>query len=168
VAKTSKTAGRRALAKQREALVIKERIEGYSFQQIADKLGMSSSGAISAYERGMAVLSQQSYSAASQARELWNQRIELWLSKLKPQIDQGEVTAINAAKGLCERACKINGLDYQADDTLDTQQRLVDFIKIVSTRSDALARAALIAEDDRKELDDGKTIEASFEDEKKA
>ncbi len=107
----SKTASKKvnAVTKRQQALELRKKC--YTYQEIADALGCSRSGAYKYVSKALAELTEKVRNSADELRELENTRLdELW-TKAYDRVQDGDLTAINTCIKISERRAKLNGLD---------------------------------------------------------
>lgn len=97
-----------ATAAERDASCWALRLEGHSLRSIAAQVGISHETVRVTLERGYQELV---YPQVAEARAVELERLDDWLTKLRPAIDVGSVPAILAAVKLSDRRAKLLGLD---------------------------------------------------------
>ena len=100
-----------ARAKDREALELRK--AGATYQQIADKMGISLSGAGVCVSRAMDALRLEVKEAAEQVLELELDRLDSMLLGLWDKARRGDVAAIDRVLKIQDRRAKYLGLDQR-------------------------------------------------------
>ena len=102
----------RADHQQRASLAAKLRVEGHTWEQIADAIGVNSaSAAYDSVQRFYETMPQPD--AADARREVWS-RVEWLWSKAVEDIEAGKAGAITAGVRVLERFSKLSGIDAPA------------------------------------------------------
>lgn len=114
-----------ALALEREAEVMRRRINGQPFRDIAEDLEMSASGAYEAFKRAKQRLVDDVALAADEHRTVWRERFERAIAALASRIDAGDAEAIRALAIISDRATRLDGLDAPTKFTSDSRVEVV-------------------------------------------
>lgn len=93
-----------------EQTVLQLRQRGYSYAEVAQACGCSVAGAHKACARAMARLEQQCDDEARDLRRLQLLRLEHALVQLAPQIEEGQLGAIDRLVRVLERQARLLGL----------------------------------------------------------
>ena len=102
-------AGKATLASvQRDARAAQLRAAGASYREIGQALNVSESRAFTLVQRA---LTRVPYENVRQVRAEELARLDRWLLRLKPKIDNGEPRAIEVAIKISERRAKLTGAD---------------------------------------------------------
>lgn len=110
-------------AKQREAQVLRLRVQGWSFARIAEEVGYSDQGgAHKAWKRALARIPKD---AADDAREHLRLQLEDMSAVLMAQLYKGNTRAGEAMVKLQERYCRMLNLDIQPDIAASAQMLVV-------------------------------------------
>ncbi|MGW1839677.1 hypothetical protein [Streptomyces sp. NPDC002067] len=144
---------RRDGARARELEIVRLRIQGLSFDEIADRLGYyDRSGVKRAWDRVMArELADQVQDRAAAAQEELA-RTDWIISSMAPRVEGGDSRAAQVALNAIERRCKLLGLDaaQSADVTIrqitapadeDDRQRQLAAVATEITRRAAFGQA---------------------------
>lgn len=104
-----RSARQMALSKQREADCLTLRVEGHTYDEIAEALGFASrSGAQKAFQRAVERIGAEE---AREALVLEYERYNAMLAALWPDVDLGRPRAIRQALAVMERIDRLFGLD---------------------------------------------------------
>ena len=107
----AETAKSMTLAKQRERDALDLRTRGYTYDRIADALGISRAGAAECVRRALAALKLECEEKAEEVRDLELKRLDRMLEIAQTAADQGELAAIDRVLRIQERRSKYLGLD---------------------------------------------------------
>jgi len=119
----ARLAERDVSARQREAQVMRLRVQGWSFAAIAEEVGYSDQGgAHKAWKRALARIPKD---AADDAREHLRLQLEDMSALLYAQLRKGNTRAGEALIKLQERYCRMLNLDIQPDVNNGAQMMLV-------------------------------------------
>ena len=99
------------LAKQRERDALDLRTRGYTYERIAEALGISTSGAADSVKRALQALKAETQEKAEEVRDLELRRLDRMLEIAQTAADQGELAAIDRVLRIQERRSKYLGLD---------------------------------------------------------
>ena len=132
------TAKSMTLAKQRERDALDLRTKGFTYDRIAEALGMSTSGAADSVRRALQALKTETAEKAEEVRDLELRRLDRMLQIAEAAADSGDLAAIDRVLRIQERRSKYLGLDAPAKAEI---------------KSETTARVDLGVLDDRK-LDD--------------
>jgi len=110
-AKHSKTRGSLIKAAQNRIKALELRLEGNSCEYIGNILGVSKMMVSKYLAQSIDELSKTELPLADQRRQLMLARLDLYLTKLKPKIDEGNPRAIIVAVDIESRRAKLLGLD---------------------------------------------------------
>jgi len=123
----------RIAAREHEMKALQMRREGFSYPEIASKMGITQAGAFQCVMRVLAAFEDDIKELVPSVRQIELQRLDYYLSKLKERINQGNDKAIGSALRIQERRAKLMGLDAPVeishsgeiqlipDDQLDTE-----------------------------------------------
>jgi hypothetical protein len=111
--KPSKNSKQQAAAKSKDREALELRKAGATYQQIADKLGISLSGAGVCVSRAMDALRLEVKEAAQQVLELELDRLDHMLLGLWDKARRGDTAAIDRVLKIQERRAKYLGLDQR-------------------------------------------------------
>ncbi|TBO56766.1 hypothetical protein EYS09_26185 [Streptomyces kasugaensis] len=114
---------RRDVARARELEIVRLRVRGFSFDEIADRLGYyDRSGVKRAWDRVMAAqLADQAQDRAAAAQEELA-RTDWIISSMAPRVEDGDSRAAQVALNAIERRCKLLGLDSPLRVSMDAEQ----------------------------------------------
>jgi hypothetical protein len=132
------TAKSMTLAKQRERDALDLRTKGFTYDRIAEALGMSTSGAADSVRRALQALKTETAEKAEEVRDLELRRLDRMLQIAEAAAESGDISAIDRVLRIQERRSKYLGLDAPAKAEI---------------KSETTARIDLGVLDDRK-LDD--------------
>lgn len=107
----SKTASRYAVALERERDALELRKGGATYAEIADRLGITESGAYRAVRRALSKLAELSLEEATELRTLELERLDRLLLAVWPTAIQGHLGAIDRAERLIGRRARILGIE---------------------------------------------------------
>jgi hypothetical protein len=107
----AETAKSMTLAKQRERDALDLRTRGYTYERIAEALGISTSGAADSVKRALQALKAETAEKAEEVRDLELRRLDRMLEIAQTAADQGELSAIDRVLRIQERRSKYLGLD---------------------------------------------------------
>lgn len=96
---------------ERRAKVIKLRVDGYGFREIAAKLQMSVGQAYNDFKAVMDRTKAEADSTAEQERQVSLARIDRAMSVLMPLVDEGSLDAMDRLDKLEKRRAALLGLD---------------------------------------------------------
>jgi len=105
----------KVLALEREEQILRMRIGGARYQQIADRLGIAPSTVGRALQRGMARWQAQADDLVSELIWLQLERLDRLLLTLWPNALEGSLGAIDRVLKIEERRAKLMGLDLVAN-----------------------------------------------------
>lgn len=125
------------LAKDRERECLSLRKAGATYDQIAERVGITREGARGAVARALAALSDVCTEEAKEVRQLELDRLDAMLLGLWQRASKGEVAAIDRVLRIQERRSRLLGLDAPANQTIasDTAVDTVDFIPAIVTKT---------------------------------
>jgi hypothetical protein len=104
-----RSARQQVLSKQREADCLRMRMEGFTFDQIATDLGFANrSGAQKAFKRALERLGSEE---AREAFVLQYERLNAMLAAIWPEVELGNLRAIQQALPILDRIDRLMGLD---------------------------------------------------------
>lgn len=107
----TKASARMCKAREHEFLAFEMRKQGYTFQQIADSLGVTDLGAHKMVMRTLERLATQTAETAEQVRAMEIERLnELWRHAWE-QVENGELRAIDVCLNIQNRRARLMGLD---------------------------------------------------------
>lgn len=110
---------------ERDELIWQLRLQGLSLRQIGAKVGLSHPSVHDILQTGY---QERIYPKVDEQRALELERLDTWLCKLQPGIDQGDDKAIATALRISERRARLVGMDaptrVHAEVTEVTQQDL--------------------------------------------
>lgn len=131
------TAKSMVLAKDRERECLSLRKAGATYDQIAERVGITREGARGAVARALAALSDVCTEEAKEVRQLELDRLDAMLLGLWQRASKGEVAAIDRVLRIQERRSRLLGLDAPANQTIasDTAVDTVDFIPAIVTKT---------------------------------
>lgn len=132
------TAKSMTLAKQRERDALDLRTKGFTYDRIAEALGISRAGAAECVRRALAALKVETEEKAEEVRDLELRRLDRMLQIAEAAAESGDISAIDRVLRIQERRSKYLGLDAPARAEI---------------KSETTARVDLGVLDDRK-LDD--------------
>jgi hypothetical protein len=99
------------LAKQREHDALALRQKGWTYERIAESLGLSRQGAADAVKRSLAALKADCAERAEDVRELELRRLDRMLELAEAAAESGDISAIDRVLRIQERRSKYLGLD---------------------------------------------------------
>jgi len=116
----SQTSPKKVNAVDKRQVALELRKDCYTFQEIADQLGITKGYAYKLVTKGLAELTEKVRSSADELRELENIRLDTLWTKAYDKAQVGDLGAINTCLKISERRAKLNGLDSptRADITL--------------------------------------------------
>ncbi|WP_354643872.1 hypothetical protein [Kitasatospora camelliae] len=105
----------KVLVSERRAKLIKARIDGISYETIADDPEFGYGGDVSAARKDFTRARRAAKAAEQEMADVWVQqqidRLEHYLVCLSPRVDRGEPRAIEVAVKVGERIAKLLGID---------------------------------------------------------
>lgn len=107
----SRTSKDRLQAVERRLLVLEARKAGYSYQQIADQLGISKGTVCKDLTRVLAEYHARTAEEVERLRALETERLDHMLRGIWPRATSGHLGAIERALKIMERRAKLLGLD---------------------------------------------------------
>ena len=135
-------AGRERLtAAERKQRAVELRKLGFSFQKIADQMGISQSGAHKMVVSALQELNERTVEGAEELRRLELERLDEWLLRIAQEIKNGNVLgAIDRGIRIMDRRAKLLGLDapQRAEiagpdggpiEVADARERLLEMIE---------------------------------------
>lgn len=136
------TAKSMTLAKQREKDALELRTRGFTYDRIAESLGISRAGAAECVRRALAALKVETEEKAEEVRDLELKRLDRMLEIAQAAADQGELGAIDRILRIQERRSKYLGLDAPAkSETHATVAASVDMSGLDDRQLSQLERA---------------------------
>lgn len=105
------------LAKDRERECLSLRKAGATYDQIAERVGITREGARGAVARALAALSEICTEEAKEVRQLELDRLDAMLLGLWQRASKGEVAAIDRVLRIQERRSRLLGLDAPTNQT---------------------------------------------------
>ena len=138
------TAKSMTLAKQREHDALQLRQRGYTYERIAEALGMSTSGACDSVRRALQALKADTAEKAEEVRDLELRRLDRMLDIAQTAAEQGDLAAIDRVLRIQERRSKYLGLDAPTrSETSATVHSTVRLDGVTDEQLSALERAYL-------------------------
>ncbi len=107
----SRISAARAVALQREQEALALRRAGKRYDEIAEELGLSVSGAWSVVRRAFKRSQKLNEAEADYQRTLDLERLDAALAAIWPQVEQGKLFAVDRLLGILERRARLLGLD---------------------------------------------------------
>ncbi|HAF85436.1 MAG TPA: hypothetical protein DCG32_03530 [Sphaerochaeta sp.] len=107
----SQTSSKKVNSVDKRQAALELRKDCYTFQEIADNLGITKGYAYKLVTKGLAELTEKVRSSADELRELENIRLDTLWTKAYPAAQRGDLAAINTCLKISERRAKLNGLD---------------------------------------------------------
>jgi len=98
-------------AVERRAHALELRKRGMSYRQIGQELGVSRNTAHKYVTAELDELRAETRASAEQLRDLELERLDQYLARLQPKIEDGDEKAIATALRVQERRAKLTGLD---------------------------------------------------------
>ena len=98
-------------AVERRAQALELRKRGMSYRQIGQELGVSRNTAHRYVTEELDELRAETRASAEQLRDLELERLDQYLARLQPKIEDGDEKAIATALRVQERRAKLTGLD---------------------------------------------------------
>lgn len=141
----SATSGQTVAARSTEAQAVELRVKGFGYEAIAEQLGCNVSTAYRAVVRYLERTAADSAEALEQVRQLEVARLDLWLSKLAPKIEEGEEPAIDTALRIQARRAKLLGLDVDKGEPTIQVNVLVQSIAALTPPQQVEALRELVA-----------------------
>jgi len=114
---SNKTSKRIIEATEKQAKAVRLRIEGYTHQQIADKLGYE--GRQGACDAVQAALKKTLKEPADDYRKLELERLDMMFQAIWDDVTNGKVNKIDRALKIMERRSKLLGLDAPIKGQID-------------------------------------------------
>ena len=114
--------GRKKMAARSEIRrhqTVKLKLQGYTFRQIGQALGVDTSTACKLYHKAMDENRKTEKLEVEKIRELHSARLEEMIVQLKEKREVGDVQAILATKALLDRLGKLQGCDLDLSDGKD-------------------------------------------------
>lgn len=111
----SATSSRKAIGRERELQALELRKAGFTFDRIAQQLGISQPGAYKAVKRALSRLTAQTDEAADEVRRLELERLDGMLPVMWTQAKQGNQGAVDRVLRIMERRARLLGLDAPAE-----------------------------------------------------
>ncbi len=131
-------------AAENEAMALLLRKEGDTYQQIADKLGLSIGGAYTAFQRGLQRTVQE---PADEYRKVEFERLQAMIRVVWPLVKKGDFEAIKTAIKIQERVAKLLGLDAATKHEVDARMTYGEFIAGTFTEADRIKPRKLDTEE---------------------
>ena len=138
--KTSSQAIDRA---ERRDKAVRLRREGLTLREIAARLGISPATAHEDISRALADIPAES---VEELRTVWGERLEAATAVVMPQVEAGDLDAVDRLVRLTDRAAKLYGLDAPANIQVQSAQAEVDLDATVD-KIMAAARLAVLNDD---------------------
>lgn len=107
----STTAGRRAVAAERRREAMRLRCEGQTLREIGRQLGISRQSAQRHVRGALDQLAAETRDATAGLRALELSRIDTAWAAIWPDVERGDLQAIDRMLRLSERRCRLLGLD---------------------------------------------------------
>lgn len=145
------TAKSMTLAKQRERDALDLRTKGWTYERIAEALGMSTSGAADSVRRALQALKAETAEKAEEVRDLELRRLDRMLEIAEGAAESGDISAIDRVLRIQERRSKYLGLDAPARAEIKSETTArVDLGGLDDRKLDDLERAyrSIIHDDD--------------------
>lgn len=105
---TTPSATQKAMRRQR---AVEMRIGGATFEQIGRALGTSRASAYKLVMRTLADTRAQTADDSEHLRDLANARIENAIQRINPEVEKGNLGAVDKLVKLLDRQARLNGLD---------------------------------------------------------
>lgn len=106
-------------ARERAAKALELRKQGYTFREIAATAGYRTlAAAYDAVQRAMRDITAE---PAEQLRALETSRLDRMLARIWPKVEAGELPAIDRALKICERRCRLMGLDAKPEPQVNAE-----------------------------------------------
>jgi hypothetical protein len=131
----SRISAARVQALEREQTALALRREGKRYDEIADQLGLSTSGAWSLVRRAFKRSQKLNEAEADYQRTLDLERLDAALSAIWPQVESGKLLAVDRLLGILERRAKLLGLDRAQEQKVDVGDALAAILAKVAAPS---------------------------------
>lgn len=116
---TSPTAPAMLDAQKSTAKALDMRMQGLTYAQIGEALGMSDAGAFQAVKRGLERLKKECDEKAEEVRDIEGQRLDRMLASVWSQVLAGNHGAVDRALRIMDRRAKLYGLDAPQKSQID-------------------------------------------------
>jgi len=125
---------RRDASSARELEIVRLRVQGLSFDQIADQVGYyDRSGVKKAWDRVMQqALADQAQNRAALAQEELS-RTDWLIQCMAPRVEKGDSRAAQVALNAIERRCKLLGLDAPVRLSVEAETLGAEIMSLVAT-----------------------------------
>lgn len=110
MAKRGNPRGQSIVARERRFQAVELAKRGYSYRQIASALNVSVKTAHLDVKRGLVELAPLTGEEAVQFRALMIERLNLWLQKLAPRIEGGDLSALDRALKINKQIMDLTGI----------------------------------------------------------
>lgn len=121
-----RTAARQVDGAERVQQAVKLRLQGLTYDEIADRLGYASrAGAHAAVTRHLDAVRRETTEDAEQLRQTSIARRESWLAALIQRIEDGDPQAVNAAERVQQALDRLYGVGDTTPDTGTVTVRVV-------------------------------------------
>lgn len=134
---------------ERRDSAVQLRREGLTLRQIAARLGISPATAHEDISRALADIPAES---VEELRTVWGERLESATAVVMPQVEAGDLDAVDRLVRLTDRAAKLYGLDAPANIQVQSAQAEVD---LDATVDKIMAAAQLAVLNDADQSGDG-------------
>lgn len=137
----------KVLVSERRAKLIKARIDGVSYEAIADDPEFGYNGSVSAARKDFTRAKRAARDAEQEMADIWVQqeldRLDHYLLALAPRVDRGDSRAIEVAIKVGERRAKLLGIDAAVKiDATVTEQPTAQDLELRDMINEAKARIA--------------------------
>lgn len=120
------TTSKRLIASaERRKQVVQMRLAGASYQEIADALGITASGAYRAVKTWLDKTHSDTLESAEQLRDIENARLDKLILSAMPQAQKGHLQAIEVVRKLSESKRKLLGLDAPEKQQIQQDTKVV-------------------------------------------
>lgn len=131
----SRISAARVQALEREQTALALRREGKRYDEIADQLGLSTTGAWKLVRRAFERSQKLNEAEADYQRTLDLERLDAALNAIWPQVESGQLRAVDRLLGILERRAKLLGLDRAQEQKVDVGDALAAILAKVAAPS---------------------------------
>ncbi len=125
----SRISAARVQALEREQAALALRRQGRRYAEIAAQLGLSTAGAWKLVRRAFERSQKLNEAEADYQRTLDLERLDAALSAIWPQVESGQLRAVDRLLGILERRAKLLGLDRAQEQKVDISDALADILE---------------------------------------
>lgn len=107
----SNTSARRLKSAERRRIAVERRLGGDTYEQIAERLGVTRQAAFALVKQALTDLNAQTSLEAAELRRLELERLEFMRRAIWAQVVAGDVQAVDRALKISKRISEITGMD---------------------------------------------------------